>query len=53
MALEVVDVVADLDRLVEELEGLPQEQKLQLFKRLDQDGFFDDDDQSWYWTSEW
>jgi len=49
----VVAVGADLDRLVEELEALPREQRLQLVKRLERDGFFDDDDQSWYWTPEW
>ena len=46
-------MAADLDRLVEELEALPREQKLQLVERLERDGFFDDDDQSWYWTPEW
>jgi hypothetical protein len=46
-------VAADLDRLVEELEALPREQKLRLVERLQRDGFFDDGDQSWYWTPEW
>ncbi len=53
MIFGVVYVAADLDRLVEKIKGLPREQKLQLVKRLEQGGFFDDEDQSWYWTSEW
>jgi hypothetical protein len=43
----VVAVTADLDRLVEEIEALPREQKLQLVERLEQDGFFNDDRSDW------
>ena len=43
----------DLEKLVREIEALPREQKFQLVKRLQQDGFFAEDDQSWYWTRAW
>jgi hypothetical protein len=44
-------VAADFESLIEQIKSLPREQKFQLVKRLEQDGFFDD--QSWYWTPEW
>ena len=44
-------MAADFESLIEQIESLPREQKFQLVKRLEQDGFFDD--QSWYWTPEW
>lgn len=46
-------MVANLDRLVEEIKALPREQRLQLVGRLERDGLLDDDDQSWFWTPEW
>jgi hypothetical protein len=44
-------VATDFESLIEQIESLPHEQKFQLVRRLEQDGFFDD--QSWYWTPEW
>lgn len=35
-------MTADLDKLIKEIKALPQEKKLMLVERLEQDGFFDD-----------
>jgi hypothetical protein len=49
--IEVINLAANLDRLIKEIKDLSAAEKSELARRLNEEAVFDD--QSWYWTPQW